>query len=67
MGKFGDSQYFLDPDLMKDLFGKCGANCGHYPAYKENAKTVEARQRCRDGWSFDSKAGGLAALEAFKS
>ena len=35
---------------MKDLFGKCGANCGHCPAYKENVKTDEARQRGRDGW-----------------
>jgi len=35
---------------MKDLFGKCGANCGHCPAYKENAKTDEARQRGCDGW-----------------
>jgi hypothetical protein len=36
---------------MKDLYGNCGANCGHCPAYRENAKTAEARQRCRDGWS----------------
>jgi len=35
---------------MKDFFGKCGANCGHCPAYKENAKTDEARRRGRDGW-----------------
>jgi len=35
---------------MKDLFGKCGANCGHCPAYKENVTTEEARQRGRDGW-----------------
>ena len=35
---------------MKDLFGKCGANCGHCPAYKENAKTDEERQRGADGW-----------------
>jgi hypothetical protein len=36
---------------MKDFFGKCGANCGHCPAYKENAKTNEAKQRGRDLWA----------------
>ena len=35
---------------MKDLFGKCGFNCGRCPAYKGNAKTEEARQRGSDGW-----------------
>ncbi len=52
---------------MKYLFGKCGANCCHHPAYKENAETVEAGQRCRDGWSFGSKAGDLVVLESFES
>ena len=36
---------------MKNFFGKCGANCSHCPAYKENTKTDEDRQRGRDGWS----------------
>lgn len=35
---------------MPDFFGKCGANCGRCPAYKENIKTDEDRQRCRDLW-----------------
>jgi len=35
---------------MKDLFSKCGANCGRCPAYRENVKTSEDRQRCSDGW-----------------
>jgi hypothetical protein len=35
---------------MKDLFAKCGFNCGHCAAYKENAKTEEDRQRGSDGW-----------------
>jgi hypothetical protein len=35
---------------MKDLFAKCGFNCGHCVAYKENAKTKEDRQRGSDGW-----------------
>jgi hypothetical protein len=35
---------------MEDLFSKCGANCGRCPAYRENAKTSEDRQRCSDGW-----------------
>jgi len=36
---------------MKNLFGKCGANCGRCPAYKENVKTDKARQRGRDLWA----------------
>ena len=35
---------------MKDLFAKCGNNCGRCPSYKENLKTDEDRQRCSDGW-----------------
>lgn len=35
---------------MKDLFSKCGINCGRCPSYKENLKTDEDRQRCSDGW-----------------
>jgi hypothetical protein len=35
---------------MKDLFSKCGANCGRCPAYRENVRTDEDRQRCSDGW-----------------
>ena len=35
---------------MRDLYSKCGANCGHCPAFKENIVTDEDRQRCSDGW-----------------
>lgn len=35
---------------MRDLFSKCGANCGRCPAYRENVRTDEDRQRCSDGW-----------------
>ena len=35
---------------MKDLFGKCGFNCGHCPAYAANAKTMRDRKKCSDGW-----------------
>lgn len=35
---------------MEDLFAKCGFNCGHCVAYKENAKTEEDRQRGSEGW-----------------
>ncbi len=35
---------------MKDLFSKCGNNCGRCPSYRENLKTDEDRQRCSDGW-----------------
>jgi len=35
---------------MKELFAKCGTNCGRCPAFKANAKTAEDRQRCSDGW-----------------
>ena len=35
---------------MKDLFSKCGANCGRCPAYRESVKTDADRQRCSDGW-----------------
>jgi hypothetical protein len=35
---------------MRDLFSKCGANCGRCPAYRENVRTSEGRQRCSDGW-----------------
>jgi len=35
---------------MKDLFAKCGFNCGHCVAYKENAKTKQDKQRGSDGW-----------------
>jgi len=36
---------------MKDMFAKCGCNCGHCPAFEGNAKTNEDRQRCSDGWA----------------
>ena len=35
---------------MKNLFSKCGCNCGRCPSYKENLRTDEGRQRCSDGW-----------------
>jgi len=35
---------------MRDLFSKCGANCGRCPAYRENIRTDGDRQRCSDGW-----------------
>ncbi len=36
--------------MAKDLFGKCGCNCGQCPAFIKNARTDEDRQRCSDGW-----------------
>ncbi len=35
---------------MKDLFSKCGNNCGRCPSYRENLRTDEDRQRCSEGW-----------------
>lgn len=35
---------------MRDLFAKCGCNCGRCPSYKGNLRTDEDRQRCSDGW-----------------
>ncbi len=35
---------------MRDLFSKCGNNCGRCPSYRENLQTDEDRQRCSDGW-----------------
>jgi len=35
---------------MRDLFSKCGCNCGRCPSYKGNLQTDEDRQRCSDGW-----------------
>lgn len=35
---------------MRDLYSKCGANCGRCPAFKENITSDEDRQRCSDGW-----------------
>ena len=32
------------------VFAKCGANCGRCPAYRENVRTADGRQRCSDGW-----------------
>lgn len=36
---------------MKDLFGKCGVNCGRCPGFAGNARTGEDRQWCSDGWA----------------
>ena len=36
---------------MKDLFSKCGCNCGRCPSYKENLLTDEDRHRCAEGWA----------------
>jgi hypothetical protein len=35
---------------MKELYGKCGCNCGQCPAFIRHSKTAEDRQRCSDGW-----------------
>ncbi len=35
---------------MRDLFAKCGCNCGRCPSYKGNLRTDGDRQRCSDGW-----------------
>jgi len=35
---------------MRDLFSKCGCNCGRCPSYKGNLQTDEDRQRCSGGW-----------------
>ena len=35
---------------MRDLFSKCGANCSRCPAYRENVRSDEDRQRCSAGW-----------------
>jgi hypothetical protein len=35
---------------MRDLYSKCGINCGHCPSYAENLRTEEDRQLCSDGW-----------------
>lgn len=35
---------------MEDLYSKCGARCTCCPAYRENVRTFEDRQRCSDGW-----------------
>lgn len=35
---------------MRDLYGKCGCNCGRCPAFVANAKTLKARKKCSDGW-----------------
>jgi len=45
-----DGEWKVEVGKMKDLFSKCGANCGRCPAYRENIKTSEDRQRCSDGW-----------------
>jgi hypothetical protein len=36
---------------MRDLYSKCGCNCSHCPAFKENAKTMEDKRRCSEGWA----------------
>ena len=36
---------------MKDLYAKCGCNCGHCPGFSGNAKTSKDRQACSDGWA----------------
>jgi hypothetical protein len=36
---------------MRDLWGKCGCNCGRCPAYYRNAKTKAAKERCSTGWA----------------
>lgn len=36
---------------MRDFYAKCGCNCGHCPAFKENARTKDDRKRCSEGWA----------------
>jgi len=36
---------------MRDLFSKCGCNCGRCLSYKENLLTDEDRHRCAEGWA----------------
>lgn len=36
---------------MRDFYSKCGCNCGHCPAFRENAKTMEDKKRCSEGWA----------------
>lgn len=36
---------------MKDLYGKCGSNCGRCPAFIATAKSLKARKKCSDGWN----------------
>lgn len=40
----------MEKGNMKDLFSKCGYNCGHCAAYKENVTTEEDRKRGSNGW-----------------
>lgn len=37
---------------MRDLFSKCGMNCGRCPSFKENLKTMEDRISCSNGWQL---------------
>ena len=36
---------------VKDIFAKCGCNCGKCPAYQENARSAKDRKYCSDGWA----------------
>lgn len=36
---------------MKNLYSKCGINCGRCQSYRENLRTDEDRQRCSEGWA----------------
>lgn len=35
---------------MRDIYAKCGCNCGHCLAYKDNSRLKENRERCSKGW-----------------
>lgn len=35
---------------MEGIFAKCGARCDRCPAYRDNVRGAEDRQRCSDGW-----------------
>ena len=52
---------------MKDLYAKCGINCGHCPSYRENLRSADDRQRCSDGWArylgFRLSPGKLRACD----
>lgn len=36
---------------MRDLYAKCGVNCGRCPSFRENLQNEEDRRRCSDGWA----------------
>ncbi|MBC8185371.1 DUF3795 domain-containing protein [candidate division KSB1 bacterium] len=37
---------------MRDLYSKCGMNCGRCPSFKENLQSMDDRIRCSNGWQL---------------